>query len=240
MDSPEDYTVVPLSGKPVFPRLCANCCAPAAERLTIARVFHTADSRGLVSFQPYFCSQCAAAHRRERKPDPTLFFRRLLHGWALWIPMAGSFWVFSVALPYALQAVAERDPKGIVLSGGIALLFILITFTCAIGIWYGSNHLAVKPPTSITSAVDFTSDQSQTFEPTWRRFTLRNEAYARHFREANRERLWSRSRPEAGRAMVLRHYGKYVMYALIGVVAAFAIADEFGVSLWDVLRNLDK
>ncbi|MFN7937837.1 MAG: hypothetical protein U0R19_31195 [Bryobacteraceae bacterium] len=240
MDAPQDNTVVPLSGKPVFPRLCANCCAPATERLTIARIFHSADSRQPVYFQPYFCPQCIAAHRAEIKPDPTLFFRRLLHGWTLWIPMAGSFWVCFIALPYALEALAARDPKGIVLSGGIATLFALITMTCAAGIWYGSNHLAVKPPTSITSAVDFTSDQSQTFEPTWRRFTLRNQVYAQHFRDANRERLWSRSRPEAGRAMVLRHYGKYVMYALIAVFAVYAIADEFGVSLWEVLRNLDK
>lgn len=240
MDAPQDFAVVPLSGKPAFPRLCVNCCAPAETRLTVERAFQHGDSRTVIAFQPYFCAACISTHRAEQKSDPTLFFRRLLHGWRLWIPLLGCFWLFTIALPSALEAFASRDPKGMVLSGGLATLFALIVLVCAAGIWRGSQHLAVKPPSSITSAIHFTGDLSQTFEPTWRRFTLRNDAYAQQFREANRDRLWSRSRPESQRALVLRHYGKYVMYAAIAILAAFAIADEFGVSLWEVLRNLDK
>ncbi|MBL8219937.1 MAG: hypothetical protein JNL62_11950 [Bryobacterales bacterium] len=100
-------------------------------------------------------------------------------------------------------------------------------------IWLGSRHLAVRAPTSVTSAVQFTDDLSQTFEPSWRRFTLRNADYAARFRDGNRERLWTRSRPEAQRALVLRYYGKYVLFVVLGIVALLAIADECGVSIWD-------
>ncbi len=236
--------VVPLSGNPVFPQICANCCAPAQARLPVARVFTYRDddgqSRSVVAYRPFFCEPCIAAHRAETKPDPTLFFRRLLHGWVLWIPALGSSWALSVTLPSVLSSLKNGDLRGLAISGGIAAFFTGIILGCAAAIWRGSRHLAVRAPSSITSAIEFTDDLSQTFEPAWRRFTLRNAAYAEQFIQANHRQLWTRSRPESQRAMILRHYGKYALYALLAVAAAFAIADEFGYPLWDMLRRLGE
>jgi hypothetical protein len=236
--------VVPLSGNPVFPHICANCCAPAQARLPVARVFtsHGEDgvSRSVVCYHPFFCDRCIAAHRAEDKPDPTLFFRRLLQGWFLWIPVLGSGWALSVTIPPLLESLRDGDLHGMAISGCLAAFFTAIALGSAAAIWWRSRHLAVRAPSSITSAIAFTDDLSQTFEPAWRRFTLRNAAYAEQFIQANRRRLWTRSRPESQRAMILRHYGKYALYALLAAAALFAIADELGYPLWDMLRRLGE
>ncbi|MBL8178717.1 MAG: hypothetical protein JNK48_28845 [Bryobacterales bacterium] len=224
-----DLHVVALSGNPVFPRFCANCCAAANRHLTVSRVF-----RGdrVTSLRPFFCAPCIDAHRAETRPDPALFFRRLLHGKALWIPVFGSAWAISTAIRPTLSSLLQGDWHSLALTGALVLFFALIALGCMAAIWRGSRHLAVKPATSITASVQFTADLSQTFEPAWRRFTLRHPAYAELFRHANRHLLWSRGRPESQRAMVLRHYGQYALYALLGLLALLAIAGEFGLELW--------
>jgi len=232
-----DGKVIPLTGKPVFPAVCANCCEAAQSRITVERAFRHGDGWKVVAFRPFFCNACIAAHRAERKPDPTLLFRRLLYRWHLWIPVLGSGWACSVALPRMFDDLLRRDGVGILMSGALVAFFGLIALGCVAAIWFGSRHLAVRPPTSVTNAVQFTEDLSQTFEPCWRRFTLRNADYAERFRDGNRSLLWTRSRPESQRAMVLRYYGKYVLWVVLGIAAVFAIADEFGVSLWDLMRR---
>lgn len=237
MQGAGEGNVVPLTGKPVFPAVCANCVGAAHARLTVARAFGQGDAARVASYRPLFCDRCIAVHRAELKPDPTIFFRRLVSRWQLWIPVLGSGWACSVALPGLFDALLRRDGPGILMSGALVGFFALIALGCFAAIWMGSRHLAVRKPTSVTAAVQFTDDLSQTFEPNWRRFTFRNAEYAERFREKNEERLWSRSRPEAQRAMVMRHYGKYLLYLLLALLAVFAIADEFGVSLWDKLVN---
>lgn len=237
MQGAGEGNVVPLKGKPVFPPLCANCGAAAHARLTVARAFGHGDGSRVVSYRPFFCDGCIAVHRGELKPDATILFRRLVSRWQLWIPVLGSGWACSVALPGLFDSLLRRDGAGVLMSGALVVFFALIALGCMAAIWMGSRHLAVRKPTSVTSAVQFTDDLSQTFEPSWRRFTFRNAEYAERFREKNEERLWSRSRPEAQRAMVMRHYGKYLLYLLLALLAVFAIADEFGISLWDMFVN---
>jgi len=232
-----ENNVVPLTGKPVFPAVCANCCGAARGRVTVAKAFGHGDGWKVVAFRPFFCDACVAVHRAETKPDPTVLFRRLVYRWQLWIPALGSGWACSKVLPGLFDDLLRRDGQGILMSGALAGFFGFIALGCVAAIWMGSRHLAVRVPTSVTSAVEFSDDLSQTFEPSWRRFTMRNADYAGRFREGNRERLWNRSRPDAQRAMVLRYYGKYLLFAVLGIVAVLAIADEFGYSIWDLVSR---
>jgi hypothetical protein len=234
MAAPGESNVVPLTGKPVFPPVCVNCCAPAQARLTVSQVFPHGKGNTVVSFHPFFCERCIATHRGEQKPDPTVFFRRLVHGWFLWIPIVGSGWALSVAMPSAWDAVSRKDLSGLAISSLLAAFFAAIVLGCLAAIWWGSRHLAVKKPSSISSAIHFSGDLSQTFEPAWRRFTFRNTAYTEQFRDANRHLLWTRSRPESQRAMILRHYGKYALYILLAVLAVLAIADALGYPIVDL------
>jgi hypothetical protein len=237
MAAPGESNIVPLSGKPVFPPVCVNCAAPAQARLTVSQAFPHGNGNNVVSYRPFFCDRCIATHHGEQQPDPTLFIRRLLHGKFLWIPIFGSSWALSVVMPSVWDALLRKDLNGLAISGLLAAFFAAIVLGCLIAIWGGSSHLAVKKPSSVSSAIHFSRDLSQTFEPTWRRFTFRNTAYTEQFRDANRHQLWTRSRPESQRAMILRHYGKYVLYILIAVVAVFAIADELGYPIVDLNRR---
>lgn len=239
--------VVPLMGRPrdiQFPRSCPHCTRPATSRLTVGRVTAHRDeesgelSHTVIVFHPYFCDACIAIHRTEQKPDPTLPFRRILHGWKLWIPLLGSAWVCSIVIEPFLSALAKADRAGILINGGILTLFATVSFGCAIAIWAASRHLAITPPSSVTSAITFSDDLSRTFEPQWRRFTLRNAAYAELFRGLNRSRLWSRQRKEAQRALVLRYYGKILGFTALGILLVFALADEFGFPLWEKLAAI--
>ncbi len=232
--------VVPLTGTPVFPRLCANCCQPATRRLTVAKVLDQVNTKSVLAYHPFFCDACIALHRAESKSDPSIPLRRILHGWKLWIPAVGSAWGASVTLPTLLEGIGQRDRASLLLGGGLFAFFAAIAIGCVIAIWIGSRHLAVRAPSSVTSAVHFTGDLSQTFEPAWRRFTFRSEAYAGQFRQSNRHQIWNRQRPELHRAMTLRYYLKIAGLALLGIVLVFAIADEFGYPLGEKVLAIVK
>jgi hypothetical protein len=78
-----------------------------------------------------------------------------------------------------------------------ALLVAGLVF--ALGLWE-TRYMTWAPPTSITSAIDFSDDLSRGFEPSWRQFRFRRADYARAFRDVNRDRLWLAGSEEAQRS----------------------------------------
>jgi hypothetical protein len=199
----------------------------------IEKVFAKRGSDGarqvIDSFAPYFCDECVATCAKERTSDPWLPIRRILHGWVLWFPILGSFiagaWVLGQSFPGQVQL-------------GLVAFFWGITAWCCYSIWRQTRHLAVQPPNSVTSAVDFTRNQSDWFEPPWRKFTFRNPEYAEHFRNTNRSRLWSSRHPSANRAAMLRYFSFWILAAAFGVAAVFAVAGEFDIPLWQYIRRV--
>jgi hypothetical protein len=179
-------------------------------------------------FAPYFCGECLGLCSSEPSSDPWLPIKRILRGGVLWFPTLGSFvagaWVLGQSFPgkVALSLVA---------------FFWGITAWCCYSIWRQTRHLAVRPPNSVTSAVEFTRSQSDWFEPQWRKFTFRNAQYAEHFRNANRNRLWSSRHPSANRAVLLRYFSFWILMAAFGVAAVFAVADEFNIPLWPYIQR---
>ncbi len=234
----QDAVIVAVVGRPrqiVFPAVCANCVRPASVRLRIQKVFVVDDEDGddvprriIESFAPYFCQECVAACQKELKPEPWLPLKRILHGWVLWFPIAGSFvggsWVLGQLFPPPLRA-------------GLVAFFWGTTLWCCYWLWRQSRHLAVRPPISITSAIDFSCDQSELFEPQWRKFTFRNTDYAEHFRHANQKRLWSRRHPAARRAFVLEYWALRIFVAALAVASVFWAADELNIPLWDYIAR---
>jgi hypothetical protein len=221
-------------GNIVFPPLCVNCARPASSRQRIQKAFSTGEEHSFLpgklieTIRPYFCQECLDASRRESKSDPSLPFKRILHGWPLWPPIAGSFAAGWWLLDQSLPPLWRR---------GLVALAWGITALCSYGLWRQTRHLAVQPPDSITSAIRFTRDQSGLFEPQWRTFTFRNAEYAGHFRRANQSRLWSRAHPGAQRAVVLKYWASWIFAAALIVALIFAVADELSVPLWDYIAE---
>ena len=127
------------------------------------------------------------------------------------------------------------DKPGIAFGSLLVGFFGLIAAGSAFVIWRGSAFLAVEQPTSVSGALWFSRDLSSAFEPEWRRFRLRNANYGEQFREANRGKIWTSSRHEAQRAMVLRYYLKILGYTALAILAIFALADEAGYPLGELI-----
>jgi hypothetical protein len=225
---------------PRFPRVCINCCSPASTQLEVGRVHHAQSQEGSASrevrtaFRPFFCAACAAQHLRELPPfDWSLVGRRILAMWTYLIPAAGSFFVMYILAPVLIRGALRGRPSDLFLSGGIFLFFALLCLVCLVSGWLRTAHLVPKPITSISSAIEFTGDQSETFEPTWRRYTFRNDAYTEQFRAANAPRLWDRHSTRARRAFTLRQWFKWVIWAALGCATLWYLWDEWLRPLWN-------
>lgn len=188
--------------------MCANCANATSELLDVAKVFRRVDNSGesrpdrfVISRTTVpFCPPCLAQHQSEtRQITPfqrfLLIFRSDSARSALGLGAIGLLVVF----------MAVRSVSGTLLLSGIAALFGLVCWAC---IWAGyreTEHLAIPPPTSITSAFDFTDDHAKLFEREHCAVTLRNSTFAEAFLARNTARIWNPEDPVNQRAEKARN-----------------------------------
>ena len=214
--------MVTLNGRPsqlAMPGCCANCGSPAGSLLRIEKVFRRdAVDEGanyvVGAAQVPFCRLCIARHRAEvvtvSPPQRMLLcFRQPIIISAL---SMGAMALFLA--PQALEAVLGGNGVG-GLFLGIVLLFGLIAAASGYAAFQLSRRHAVVPPTSVTSAFDYTDDQSELFDGGRRTYRLRNPTFAEAFGYANERRRWD---PRGARAAA-GHRGRIALIILIVVAA---------------------
>jgi hypothetical protein len=197
-----DPAAVNVEDPPTFPNQCPNCGRAAnvplaTEKLFIRNVRVRSDDRLLVRFDIPYCQTCALVHQSESQPRRRRLLRRIFNrgGTAIYLLLAGSalaliawFDPFGRVASYSLwQRILI--PAGVLLGGAVLL---------AIALWQ-TRFMTCLPPTSITSAVDFSDILSRNFEPRWRHFRFRRADYACAFSEVNHTRIWSATSAEAQR-----------------------------------------
>lgn len=186
-----------------FPNYCANCNLPASGRLRVQKVFQRIGMvRGggddgtykvVASFNVPFCSACIDRHKQEEVP---LTWRNwllaFLMGGMLIVPAVYIFFLSLNLWRDFLKAVIRDDLILAVIIGGLGVLSLVpVSMLFVVGRQLSRPYLVI-PPTSITSAVDF-SDRLP-----GRTFIFRHADYADRFREANRRHLWAPRQSRSG------------------------------------------
>jgi len=180
-----------------LPPECANCGNATSESLEVARGFRRAGKSGDSSSDRFviarvwvpFCPPCTMQHLAEVRPiEP---FQRLLLACrarsALGAPAFGALAVLAAYM--ATRSVSSTLPLA------LTALFVLLSWVSVRVAYAETEHLAVPPPTSVTSAFDFTDDQSGLFEREHRTVTLRNAVFADAFLLRNTTRIWNPENP---------------------------------------------
>lgn len=216
--------MVTFNGRPswlAMPTSCANCAATADGRLSIEKVFRrdggpdSGVSYVISAAQVPFCSRCVAHHQVEAvSVSPLqrvlLCFRQPVIISAL---LMGAFAIFLA--PPALDAALSGSGLGGLIFLGIVLLFGLIAAASGFAAFEQSRRHAVVPLTSVTSAFDFTDDQSELFDRERRTYRLRNSTFAEAFIDANRHSQWD---PRSARAAA-GHRGRIALLIVFAVAA---------------------
>lgn len=215
-----------------FPKLCPNCGGTAVDKLLIERAFlhqgENNDSWQVLRAAPLFCPNCIAQHWREAKPLSALRRLGLALRTELTIAMIGPLLFGGFLCLRGLEDYAKHgDLVRAAVLVGIGGVMVLIGVGCLVGAYSNTEHKAITPPTSITSSVDFTSDQSGTFEPEWHRFTFRSAQYGEAFAGLNQQRIWDRHGEEARRAVSRSFNFKIVAYIVFAAVVLYSLYDEF-------------
>jgi hypothetical protein len=199
-----------------FPPMCANCGNATSESLDVAKVFRHVDNSGQSAPDTYaiaramvpFCPPCTARHHSEvRQIAP--FQRFLLTLRARSMLSALGFGPITLLIVY----MALRNASATLLLCGLAALFGVLTWACIRAAYRETEHLAIPPPTSITSAFDFTDDHAKLFEREHRTVTLRNPAFADAFLARNTTHVWNPEDPANRKAAKAGNLLLYVLMA---------------------------
>jgi hypothetical protein len=213
-----------LTGSPhqlVMPAICIHCGAAARERVWIEQRFEHHNSEGsptysMVPVAVPFCPACNATHQRERRAVSPLarlgmmFRSHIMYGVVCQVAL-GLFFLLKFSLPTTIAAV----------------FFLLLAAVCARAAYNETRHLAVSPPTSVSSAFVFSEDHSSMFEPERRFYTLRNPQFADAFLHVNRDRLWDAASPHAQRAAVKRSWAIAILIVLAMAVIIWGIYNDY-------------
>jgi hypothetical protein len=172
--------------------MCANCATATSEFLDVAKVFrHVAtgpdanpDSFVVEHAAVPFCQTCIERHESEvRKVSAAERFWMTCRGReALGVPGYG---VLALLMLYAYA----RRPSAIVL--GLGALFGLLVWYSYRTAYRSSEHLAIPPATSITTAFDFTDVHARQSNREHRTLILRNDLFADNLAARNATRLWT-------------------------------------------------
>ena len=230
---------VPVEAKGLkFPNACPKCMQPATKHIAVEKEFPRDEGEPkIVAFYPLVCSACAKTHHNELpRHGVDLLFRRLWHGGGLTAGAVanGAFGLFLT--PKLLPQVFTSEWGFI---GLVPLAFFYgLSAACFSAAMSQTRHLACPPPTSISGSVDFTDDESDTFEPSWHRLTFENAAYAELFRTTNAERIWSKRSEKAQKAAARRSMLKICAWIAVAGVVAYGLYEEMHDSVEGVLRGL--
>jgi hypothetical protein len=164
-----------------------------------------------------FCPACIARHQVEAVTVSPLQ-RVLLCFRQPVIISALTMGVLALYLaPRAIDAVSSADGAGGLIFLGIVLLFSLIAAASGFAAFDQSRRHAVVPATSVTSAFDYSDDQSELFDRERRTYRLGNPAFAEAFLHANQHRQWNPGSPRAAAGRWLRT-ALTIMIVVAGVV----------------------
>jgi hypothetical protein len=181
-----------------WPDVCANCGAPAGERLRLRKAyFYRAPRRPVMDFPGYrvvvadvpYCAACAARHR-ETLPQAG-FVRR--YGTFLFNPAhiaTVGFAVLLVLVGPSLVAGVIRSPADKVGWSFLGVLVFGLVWTPAI-VWWMTRPNRFEPRTEITQACDISPDVSLFYEQRRYIYAFRNQAFAEAFARANAARVWT-------------------------------------------------
>lgn len=174
-----------------------------------------------------FCESCQEQHRRELPVvSPWARFRLACRSEM----MIAAAVIGLTSLFFLKEAVIKLVVRGTYASwflmafAGVLGLMAWLSWRAA---YRATNYLTVGRPTSISSAFDFSDDQSELFEGERRTYTLRNRAFAEAFRTGNRDLTWSPDSPAAQTAARRR---KIVYFVLGAAVFVWVI--------WEALSSL--
>ncbi len=230
--APQELVLTGGLGEVALPDLCANCGYPTGERLLVEKVFERRDSDSSTSYSIArvnvpLCPTCLKLHRGEVKPVAPLtrLLLRFRSSTAIGGAFSGAFglWLFPKLLPRMLSG----DLTTLLMFSAVLGFFFLIAYGCFRAAWDETEHFAVTPATSITSAFDYSDNCAQTFDVERRIYTLRNERFAQAMLEANRERVWD---PNSRRARTASRKRNVLFIVLAVAGGAFVI--------WEILRDL--
>ena len=189
--------MVALKGSPrsvVWPAICPNCGMPASTHIDVKKIFgryyqysSRSTFRTIVTMRIPYCSACADRHAQLVKPMPSVvgsFFRT---------PALLST-IGAIAVGAILWNIFVLGGEGVAVSARIYASFgvILLVATGILLTWREARFLRVSPLTDVTIAADFTGNVDY---PLGRRrlYTIRNPECAEAFREANKDRVVTRT-----------------------------------------------
>ena len=217
-----------LRGAPsalTWPRICANCGAPADEQIEVRKVFgrrrptrfgRRSGSGYLIDFRIVpapvpFCLTCANQHRATVQPRAFNIVTDFIFSWAI-IPVVGCSIIAYATFP-GLNA-SLSDSAGRAAWSFFAIFVAGIAWCC--GLWWRTTAPdRVVRQTEVTLACDFTRDVSEVFERERHIYAMRNKAFADALASANADRAWT----AADQAHSLRYSWVYSL----GIVVAFVL-----------------
>ena len=180
-----------------WPDVCANCGAPAVERILVRRAFYRYAHRRTVGWFGYqvvsarvpFCASCGTRHRQSVPRRSWL--RR--YGWFLLNPAhiatIGMSVVLTMTLPSALE-VPLMSPGGKVAWGIPGACVLGIVWTIGLT-WWMTRPDRFEPLSEITSACVISHDVGQFFEGRRHIYAFQHQAFAEAFERANASRVWT-------------------------------------------------
>jgi len=182
-----------------WPEICANCAAPASERIRLRKAFYRYARRRSVGWFGYkvvsarvpFCGACASRHRETVPRVPWL--RR--YGWFVFNPAhiatIGLVAVLTMVLPSAREM--SLTSNGATVAWGL-VGFCLFGIAWTIGVtWWMTRPNRFEPPSEITSACTISHDVSELFQGRRHLYGFRNQIFADAFERANASRIWTES-----------------------------------------------
>ncbi len=180
-----------------WPDICANCGAPASERIPVRRAWYrrvrSREYGGLgyrvVSIRMPVCTACSERHRAT-VPHRSWLSR---YGWFAFNPAH----IATIGCAVVLVLLFRSGVAGADVSEGgglgtrlVALLAVGMVWTIAVT-WWMTRPARFEPLSDVTSAVAISDAVNQFLEGRRHLYGFRNEAFAEAFARANRTRVWT-------------------------------------------------
>jgi hypothetical protein len=187
----------------VFPPLCANCGCPAHQRLTYKKEFvypsgdsEVSDSYVTTPVRVPFCESCIAKHKVEG-PGPSLLanLKSWLHNGASLLGTVCFGFAAVVAGYFAVRNFGQGDPQLFYWLVSATGFLLLPTLAMASTLREGTEIMRIEWQNSITKAFDFSDGIATPFRGPAFVCTMRNESFARAFRELNQSLAFDSPRP---------------------------------------------
>lgn len=192
-----------LRGAPnelAWPAICANCGAPASERIAVRKVFkrrHPESERytsRLFWYKVYsaripFCASCARDHRATvNVPTITGAVTALLFHPNI-IAIIGFTWLLRMSLR-DVHGFSLTDPRNRSAWEFVALPLLGLAWSLGLA-WRLTLPSRIPPQTEVTLACDFSNDVSELYERERHIYAIRNETFAAALVQANQRRVWT-------------------------------------------------